>query len=123
VTVATRNEGDVAVITPKGMLLGGPEVEELTRCVESLVEDGNRKLLIDLAETVSMNSSAIAALLRWHVTYRDRDGSIRLCRVPVKIKQVFVLTKLVAVFPDHDTEAEALAAFRDAPPEGPPPAA
>jgi anti-sigma B factor antagonist len=122
-SVEARTEGDVAVITPKGMLMGGPEVEELTRCVESLVEGGNRKLLIDLGETVSMNSSAIAALLRWHVGYKDHGGAIRLCRMPGKIKQVFVLTKLVEVFPDHGTEAEALAAFRAEPPGAPPPAA
>lgn len=122
-SVETRTSGDVAVVTPKGMLLGGPETEELDRCVQSLLEGGNRKLLIDLGKTISMSSSAIAALLRWHAAYKDAGGALRLCRMSGKIKQVFLLTKLVEVFSSHETEAQALAAFGAVPPDAPPPAA
>jgi anti-sigma B factor antagonist len=122
-SVETRTSEDVAIVTPKGMLLGGKETEELDRAIQSLVEGGNRKLLIDLGKTTYMNSSAIAALLRWLVSYKNRGGEIRLCRLDTKIKQVFVLTKLVLVFPDHDSEEEAIAAFRVSSPAAPRPTA
>jgi anti-anti-sigma factor len=113
--------GDVAILRPEGMLLGGEETEELDRKIRALVEGGNQKLLIDLGNATYMNSAAIASLLRWHANYKTRSGEIRLCRLDGKIKQVFVLTKLVLIFPNHSTEAEALAAFRSPPPAAPDP--
>jgi anti-sigma B factor antagonist len=120
-TIESRTVDGVAVLAPKGMLLGGKETEELEQAIQSFLEGGNRKLLIDLGKVTYMNSAAIAVLLRWHVGYKNRGGEIRLCRLDGKIKQVFVLTRLVLVFPDYDTVEEALAAFAAPAPSAPHP--
>ena len=58
------NEGSVVILEPKGSLVGGDETDELKKAVASLLDQGNRKLIVDLGDVEYLNSSAIGALRR-----------------------------------------------------------
>ncbi|HEY3155037.1 MAG TPA: STAS domain-containing protein [Candidatus Eisenbacteria bacterium] len=107
-----RTVGDVTSITPKGMLLGGKETDELQAKIKELAEAGNKKLLINLGQTSFMNSVSLGVLIAAHSNYAKRGAQMKLCAVDKKIQNIFVVTKLSLVFDVYDTEEEALKSFK-----------
>ena len=106
-----RTVGDVTILTPKGMLLGGKETDELQSKIKELAEAGNKKLLINLGQTSFMNSVSLGVLIAGHSTYAKREAKLKLCAVDKKIQNIFVVTKLSLVFDVYDDEQEALKTF------------
>ena len=111
-SLEVRTSGDVTILAPKGMLLGGKETDELQGKIKELSEAGNRKLLINLGQTTFMNSVSLGVLIQGHSNYAKRDAHMKLCAVDKKIQNIFVVTKLSLVFDVYDTEAQALASFK-----------
>lgn len=107
-----RTVGDVTILTPKGMLLGGKETDELQSKIKELAEAGNRKLLINMGQTTFMNSVSLGVLIAGHANYSKRDAKLKLCAVDKKIQNIFVVTKLSLVFDVYDTEEQTLASFK-----------
>jgi anti-sigma B factor antagonist len=106
-----RTVGDVTILTPKGMLLGGKETDELQSKIKELAEAGNKKLLINLGQTTFMNSVSLGVLIAGHSNYAKRAAKLKLCSVDKKIQNIFVVTKLSLVFDVYDEEPEALKTF------------
>ena len=107
-----RTVGDVTVLTPKGMLLGGKETDELQGKIKELAEAANKKLLINLGQTTFMNSVSLGVLIAGHSNYAKRTAKMKLCAVDKKIQNIFVVTKLSLVFDVYDSEDEALKSFQ-----------
>lgn len=109
-----RTVDDVVILTPRGMLLGGKETDELEEKIKELDESGNEKLLINLEKTTFMNTPALSVLFWLHAKYVKRGARVKLCCIDKKIQEIFVLVKLTLVYGDdiHDAEEEALASFR-----------
>lgn len=109
-----RTIDDVVILTPKGLLLGGKETDELEARIKELDSAGNEKLLIDLGQTTFMSSMGMACLFLAHAKYIKRGARVKLCSVDRKIKALFALVKLTLIYGDdlHDSEDEALASFR-----------
>ena len=107
-----RAVGDVTILTPKGMLLGGKETDELQGKIKELSDAGNKKLLINLGQTTFMNSVSLGALIAAHTNYAKRGAQMRLCAVDKKIQNIFIVTKLSLVFEVDDAEEVALKSFK-----------
>ena len=105
------NDGQVVIIEPKGSLVGGDETDELKKTVQSLLEQGNRKLIIDLGSVEYLNSSAIGALVSAHTSYMNRQGKMMLCNVNKSITNVFVVTKLSTIFNNAEKREDAIFAI------------
>jgi anti-sigma B factor antagonist len=108
---STVDEGRVVILEPKGSLVGGDETEELKKTVHNLLEQGNRKLIIDLGDVEYLNSSAIGALVSAHTSYMNRQGKMILCNVNKSITNVFVVTKLSTIFTTADEREDAIFAI------------
>jgi anti-sigma B factor antagonist len=105
--------GDVAILTPHGLLLGGNETEDLKQKVVELDGDGNSKLLIDLCKTDFMSSVGLTVIFLAYTKYAKRGARVKLCAVNRKIQQLFVLVRMTHVYGEnlHATKEEALASF------------
>jgi anti-anti-sigma factor len=110
--VSTRWQGDVAIVAPRGYLMGGEETDELATAVNTLLAQGNRKLVVDLIEAVHMNSTALGVIIGAYRRYQEAGGLIRLCHVNDRIENPLVITRLSLVFDVHATEREAIEAFQ-----------
>lgn len=106
-------QGDVAVLMPKGMLLGGSETEELRTKIKQLGEAGTRKLVIDFAKLTHLSSPGIGLLMESYVSYAKRGAELRLCCVDKRIKQIFSIVRLNLIFGDTDfgSVEDAVASF------------
>jgi anti-sigma B factor antagonist len=107
----TRNESDVVVISLSGKLMGGPDAEEVRQVVRDSLEQGQRKILIDIADVSWVNSTGLGILIASHVTVSNAGGHLKLSGVSKRINQIFMVTKLHTVFETHETVPDALQAF------------
>jgi anti-sigma B factor antagonist len=111
--VHRRQLQSIVVLYPKGSFFGDTETDDLQKAIMDEAAAGNRHLVLNLAECQSLNSTALGVLMRGYANYRGREGEIKLCGLGKRLKDLFVMTKLIMVFDHHETEAEALAAFAD----------
>ena len=104
--------GDVAVITVNGdiTLNAGGDVL-LKDKVQSLLQQGQRKLVLDLGNVSYVDSAGLGQLVQIHATTKSKGGSLRLANVTKRLKDLLVVTKLVTVFDSYDSEAEAVGSF------------
>ena len=108
-----RQVGNISILSPKGYLTGGDETEELERSIKTLGEGGNKSLVINLAETQHLNSTALGVLISAHSNYVRRGGQMKLCSVDKRIENIFVITKLSLVFDVYPSEEQAIASFAE----------
>jgi anti-sigma B factor antagonist len=111
VKTTTLQSGSVGVIEVKGSLVGGEETDELSNAVADFVEQGNKKLIIDLSKVDYLNSTAIGVLVKAHTTYKKHQGQVKLCGINKNINNIFVITKLTMVFEVAETREDAIKAF------------
>lgn len=109
--VKRKEVGPMVVLSLSGRFFGDTETDELSRAITGEVEAGNTRLVLDLKNCTALNSMAIGVLMRGYASYRNRGGEIKLCGLGKRIKDLFIMTKLIMVFDHHETEEQALAAF------------
>ncbi len=109
--VKRREVRSIVILSPKGRFYGDSETDELEKAVMTEAASGNKRLILNMGECDALNSTGIGVLMRGHANYKARGGEIKLCALGKRIKDLFIMTKLIMVFDHHDREEEALAAF------------
>jgi anti-sigma B factor antagonist len=100
----------VIALAGEGDLMAAPE---LRRRVDSAIDAGATKLVLDLSESTFIDSTALGILLGALKRLRPRGGRVAvLCPDPA-IGKVFEITGLDRMMPVTSTLAEALAALHD----------
>ena len=108
VKTTTLQSGKIGVIEVRGSLVGGEETDELRSAVADFVEQGTKKLIIDLGKVTYLNSTAIGVLVSAHTTFSKNKGHVKLCGINKNINNVFVITKLTLVFDVAETRDAGL---------------
>ncbi|MCU0411266.1 MAG: STAS domain-containing protein [Bacteroidetes bacterium] len=110
--LTTLDNVNIAVLEPRGSLIGGEETDELKAKAKDLLDQGNRKLVLDLGGVTYINSSGIGALVNIHTMFQKAEGKIKLCNVAKGVENVFVITKLTSVFDVEEDRNMAIASFK-----------
>ncbi|MBI5168959.1 MAG: STAS domain-containing protein [Candidatus Eisenbacteria bacterium] len=111
--ITRKQVESITVIAARGRFYGDKETDELEAAIMAEAATGNTRLVVNLSEAEAMNSVALGVLMRGFANYRTRSGEMKLCGLGKKLKDLFVMTKLIMVFDHHDTEEAALASFAD----------
>jgi anti-anti-sigma regulatory factor len=119
--IEIRQLGEVAIVTPIGMLINGDETDDLARQPQTLADHGNRKLLVDHGRARIAGNRALGILVRTWAHYRKLGGLMALCRVTHQDQRIFEIARLDQVFDICVTEEEALLRFARATLPGDPP--
>lgn len=106
----TSKENDVVVVDVDGQLIVGNR-QELKQKVLDELESGERKFLIDFANTGYIDSSGLGVLVSLSKKIREQSGELRLANLNEDLRTLFELTKLDTLFNIADSRAEALAGF------------
>jgi anti-sigma B factor antagonist len=106
-----RTVGDVVIIDLNGKLTLGEGDELLRDKVNSLIQQGHRKLLLNLAEVPYVDSAGLGVMVGTYTTVSKQGGAMKLLALTKRIKDLLAITKLLTVFETFDTEAEAVASF------------
>jgi anti-sigma B factor antagonist len=106
--------GDVVVVTVNGDITLGSGGVGLRDKVRSLIDQGHKKLVLDLSGVSYMDSSGLGELVHVYATMKNKGGSLKLVGLTRRISDLLTITKLVTVFETYDSEASALASFSSA---------
>ncbi len=109
--VKTQMEGDVAIVHVSGKLMGGPESENLRDETKRLLDEGAKKIIINLKGVPWINSTGLGALMAVYTSVQKSEGTLKLCHVSDRIQSLFMITKLLTIFDTYHTEKEAIESF------------
>ena len=104
-------QGEVAVLSLSGRMMGGVETTEFGDRVQGLTQDNVTQIVVDLGQVRWMNSSAIGILASSLNSVRNAGGDLRLARVSTQVSSVFGDMQLDEVFKSYETVEEATASF------------
>jgi anti-sigma B factor antagonist len=106
---AKSNNG-VMIVRVEGQLVVGNR-NELKEHLQGLLEKGERRFLIDFAQTGYIDSSGLGALVALARKVREEGGDLRLSGLNEDLRSLFELTKLDTLFAISETPDQALATF------------
>jgi anti-sigma B factor antagonist len=108
-------QGKVAILSPSGNLMGGPDTQELHDHVKSLISDGINNVVIDLGKVKWMNSSGLGALIAVMTSLKNAGGSLKLASVTNKVNSLLMITQMIQIFETYATAERAAASFLEEP--------
>jgi anti-sigma B factor antagonist len=106
-----RSVGDVMVLDVKGKVTLGEGDEMLKDKVNSLVNQGHKKIVLNLAEVPYIDSAGLGEIVRTYTTVSRQGGSLKLLNLTKRITDLLSITKLLTVFETYDSENEAIRSF------------
>jgi len=108
----TRERYDAIVFELSGKFLGSIEGAAFKEKLDELKDAGKTKIVIDLSKADFMDSSGIGTLIGALAAMRKVDGDVKLACMKERIKNLFLLTRLLGpVFEDYDTVEDAAASM------------
>ena len=105
------DRGDIKILQINGKLTIGEGDVKLRSAVNELLEDGCRKIILDMANLKYADSSGIGELVSCYTTITNRGGQMRVTNLHSKIYSLLQLTALVTVFQIYDSNEDALQSF------------
>jgi anti-sigma B factor antagonist len=109
--IEERSIGDVIVLDLKGKITLGEGDELLKDKVNSLVNQGHKKIVLNLAAVPYIDSAGLGEVVRTYTTVSRQGGSLKLLNLTKRITDLLSITKLLTVFETFDTENEAVRSF------------
>ncbi len=103
---------DVAVLDLSGNVMGGPDQQTFHTAIKEIVEEGHKKVLVNLADVPWINSTGLGILMAGFITVKNAGGVLRLVNVSKRIDSLLMITKLTLVFETFESEDQALASFK-----------
>ncbi|HMB70229.1 MAG TPA: STAS domain-containing protein [bacterium] len=112
--IKRREEGDVVVLEVSGKVMGGPDSDTFRKLISGLIDEGVKKVLVDLSAVPWMNSSGVGILISAYTSMRNAGASVKFLNINERVKSILMVTKLLTVFESYYSEADALASFKTA---------
>ncbi len=109
--IEQRSVGEVMVLDVKGKITLGEGDEQLKDKVNSLVNQGQRKILLNLEGVPYIDSAGLGEIVRTYTTVSRQGGSLKLLNLTKRIQDLLSITKLLTVFETFDSEGEAIRSF------------
>jgi anti-sigma B factor antagonist len=106
-----RKSGDVNILDLRGKITIGEGDVLLRKHVKTLIEKGEKNVLVNMADVSYMDSSGIGELIASYTTVARKGGKMKLVNLSPKIKDILQITQLMSVFDIYDDEDEAIASF------------
>jgi anti-sigma B factor antagonist len=112
--IEERSVGDVTILDLKGKMTLGEGDELLKDKINSLIHQGQRKLLLNLEGVPYIDSAGLGEIVRTYTTVSRQGGSLKLVNLTKRITDLLSITKLLTVFETFDSEKEAVSSFQKA---------
>ena len=110
--IEERVVGGVTIITVTGDITlnkGGDVI--LKDKINSVLQQGHKKLLLDLGGVAYVDSAGLGQLVQVKVTASRSGAELKLLNITKRLQDLLVVTRLSTVFDSYEDEAAALASF------------
>jgi anti-sigma B factor antagonist len=108
----TRQQGNVTIVNVTGRITQGEGNLALREIVRDLVDKGQNRIVLNLADVNYIDSSGVGELVKTHTTLRHQNGQLKLANLNKRVHDLLNLTRLSAVFDIHKDEASAIESLR-----------
>lgn len=109
--ISKRQVEDVAILDLDGKLTIGTGDVALRGAMLDEINDGHKKILINLQKVTAIDSSGLGELIRCRATAAGSEAEIKLLHVNLKARKLLTMARLVGVFEMFDDEAMAVSSF------------
>jgi anti-sigma B factor antagonist len=109
--ISERTSGNVTIIGLSGKLNLGDATQRLHDKVNSLIQQGQKNIILNLDEVTSVDSGGLGELVRTLTTMHKHGGSLKVANLPKRVQDLLVMTRLVTVFETFDDEGAAIKSF------------
>jgi anti-sigma B factor antagonist len=109
--ITERAVADVMILDLKGKITLGEGDELLKDKVNSLVNQGQHKIVLNLAGVPYVDSAGLGQVVAAYTTVSRQGGSLKLLNLTKRITDLLSITKLLTVFECFDSEDEAVQSF------------
>ena len=110
--ISERQAGDVTVLDLGGKITIGEGSVSLRGAIRRLVEEGKKKILLNLGDVSYVDSSGIGELVSSYTTIQREGGQLKLLNLSQTIRDLMTITKLYTVFDVYEDETSALNSFK-----------
>jgi anti-sigma B factor antagonist len=107
----SRTVDGVEIISLQGKITIGSGDSQLREVITNAVNNGKNKILLDMSQVTTIDSSGIGELVGSYTTVTNRGGKLKLLHLPAKLNELLHVTQLITVFEVHESEQEAIASF------------
>jgi len=94
-----------------GRIVLGEESAALRALIGDLVKNGQKKILLNLADVHYIDSAGLGHLVATFSSVRKQGGELKLLNLTNKVHDVLQITRLYTVFDVSDNEAAAIKSF------------
>jgi len=109
--IEVRSQGEVKIIKLRGRLSLGEPCDRLRATIEDLLQSGDNRLVLDLEELATMDSSGIGVLARFLTSAKQQGGSLKLVNPSKFVVQTLKLVGLLNLFEVFSDSPAAVASF------------
>lgn len=109
--IEERVVSGVTILDLKGKMTLGEGDELLKDKINSLLQQGQQKLLLNLGDVPYIDSAGLGEVVRTYTTVSRQGGQLKLLNLTKRIEDLLSITKLLTVFETYDSEQEAIASF------------
>jgi anti-sigma B factor antagonist len=109
--IHTRIAGDVHILDITGKLTLGEATKTVRYTVSDLLENGGKKIILNLTDVNSIDCAGIGELVRAFTKVTNEGKQLILLNLTKKVRELLVITKLLTVFQVYGDEQVAVASF------------
>ena len=109
--MSKRQVGDVTILDLKGRITIGSGDMQLRFAVQEVMNSGATKVLINMQNVSTIDSSGIGELVSAYTTATNRGAKLKLINLPAKVADILTITQLITVFDVYDSEDEGVSSF------------
>jgi len=110
--IKDRQVGEVTILDLSGKITIGEGSVQLRETVRKMLDEGRKKLLLNLGDVSYVDSSGIGELVSSYTTTNNNGGQLKLLNQTKKIHDLLTITKLLTVFETFDNEPAAVSSFK-----------
>jgi len=110
--IETKTQDGVKVVKLKGRLSMGPALDRFNATMTELLGEGHNRIILDLEEVPTIDSSGIGMLVRFLTTTKQSGGAIRLLKPSKFTVQTFKMVGLLNLFVTFEELPQAVASFQ-----------
>ncbi len=108
-----KEQYGTVIIEMKGKLVGGTLAGRMNRTLETLLQQGKKKIVVDLSGITVLNSSGMGILISGYRKMMENGGLLKLANITNKMEGLLSITRLNLVFEIYNSVDEAVDSFKN----------
>src|SRR5688500_1180582 len=109
--IEERTVGDITILDLKGKMTLGEGDELLKDKINSPMNQGRGKILLNRGGVPYIDSAGLGEIVRTYTTVSRQGGTMKLVNLTKRITDLLAITKLLTVFETFESEPEALKSY------------